>query len=185
MSASARGISVQGHDLANAGASRVPDLSRRALERENARLRALLGHLLDVDAADCQKGPRIIDLCWTAFDIRATRANKDDGGACDWFSDTRPVLLKALASIRAEVDLDLPAADQSAPGANGSPSDYETREDVLCDFLEEIRVMKAQGQEWVALFNEWADALMRLGGERREEELQMSGRLLPPPVDHA
>lgn len=48
--------------------------------------------------------PRIIDIAYTAFMIRAQGKNSDDGGPCDWYTDTRPVVLEAIAKLKRDLD---------------------------------------------------------------------------------
>jgi hypothetical protein len=43
--------------------------------------------------------PVILDLCYTAF-MAAHEPNKEDGGASDWFTDTRPRMLALVQTIR-------------------------------------------------------------------------------------
>lgn len=69
------------------------------LERENARLRDKLEHLLSIDKQH-DRTPRIIDLCYTAF-MRAHAKNDEDGGPTDWFTDTYPMIVKAIEKHRA------------------------------------------------------------------------------------
>jgi hypothetical protein len=69
------------------------------LERENARMRDKLEHLLSIDRQH-DRTPRIIDLCYTAF-MRAHAKNDEDGGPTDWFTDTYPMIVKAIEKHRA------------------------------------------------------------------------------------
>ena len=46
----------------------------------------------------CDGRPRIIDLCYTAFQ-RAREQNSEDGGPTDWFNDTKPMLDKAIGAL--------------------------------------------------------------------------------------
>ena len=71
----------------------------RAQAEDNARLREKLGHLLSIDSQH-DRTPRIIDIAYTAF-MRAKDANDEDGGATDWMTDTRPLVLEAIAQHRA------------------------------------------------------------------------------------
>jgi len=70
-----------------------------AQAEDNARLRERLGHLLSIDSQH-DRTPRIIDIAYTAF-MRAKDANDEDGGATDWMTDTRPLVLEAIAQHRA------------------------------------------------------------------------------------
>jgi hypothetical protein len=42
--------------------------------------------------------PRVIDIAYTAFMI-AKQPNKEDGGASDWFNDTRPTIMKTISKL--------------------------------------------------------------------------------------
>lgn len=46
--------------------------------------------------------PRVIDIAYTAFTL-AKRANKEDGGASDWFNDTKPTVTQMIASLKADL----------------------------------------------------------------------------------
>ncbi len=45
--------------------------------------------------------PAAIDLCYTAFMCGRSGRNTEDGGPCDWFSDTKPLIDRELNRIRA------------------------------------------------------------------------------------
>jgi hypothetical protein len=47
--------------------------------------------------------PRVVDIAYSAFMSGRTGKNKDDGGPCDWFNDTKPMVLEALAKIRKDL----------------------------------------------------------------------------------
>jgi len=47
--------------------------------------------------------PRVIDIAFSAFMAAKSGKNKDDGGACDWFNDTRPMVLQQLEKIRKDL----------------------------------------------------------------------------------
>ena len=44
--------------------------------------------------------PRIVDIAYSAF-MNARRPNSDDGGRTDWFTDTKPMVDREIANIRA------------------------------------------------------------------------------------
>lgn len=53
--------------------------------------------------------PRVMDIAYSAFMIGRSSKNKDDGGPCDWFNDTKPMMIEQLAKIRKDL------AEQPAP----------------------------------------------------------------------
>lgn len=61
--------------------------------------------------------PRVIDIAYTAF-MRAKDRNTDDGGATDWFNDTRPAIIEAINKLRNE----LFTAISDANEANEAPA---------------------------------------------------------------
>jgi len=46
--------------------------------------------------------PRVIDIAYTAF-MRAKDKNDEDGGDTDWFNDTRPLIIEAIAKVERDV----------------------------------------------------------------------------------
>jgi hypothetical protein len=46
--------------------------------------------------------PRVIDIAYTAF-MRAKDRNTDDGGATDWFNDTRRAIIEVINKLRNEL----------------------------------------------------------------------------------
>jgi hypothetical protein len=85
---------IEAETLARSQAARLDEL-----ERENAALHDKLEHLLSIDKQH-DRTPRIIDLCYTAF-MRAHAKNDEDGGPTDWFTDTYPMIVKAIERHRA------------------------------------------------------------------------------------
>jgi len=71
-----------------------------ALEARVKELEERLHYLTGMGSDNSSSGPRIIDLCFTAFMRRAAGKN-EDGGSCDWFNDTRPHIAKQIERIRA------------------------------------------------------------------------------------
>ena len=47
--------------------------------------------------------PRVVDIAYSAFVIGRCGKNKDDGGPCDWFNDTKPMVLEQLAKIKKDM----------------------------------------------------------------------------------
>lgn len=64
--------------------------------------------------------PRVIDIAYTAF-MCAKHPNKEDGGASDWFTDTKPVVMKAIEKLRKDLEADAlkSAAPTAQPQADG------------------------------------------------------------------
>lgn len=57
--------------------------------------------------------PRVIDIAYTAF-MQAKRPNDEDGGASDWFNDTRPKVRELIAKLRKDLIKELAGAQQPA-----------------------------------------------------------------------
>lgn len=66
--------------------------------------------------------PRVIDIAYTAF-MQAKRPNDEDGGASDWFNDTRPVVRELIAKLRKDLIKELAGAPQPVPSATVALSD--------------------------------------------------------------
>ena len=66
--------------------------------------------------------PRVIDIAYTAF-MQAKRPYDEDGGASDWFNDTRPVVRELIAKLRKDLIKELAGAPQSVPSATVALSD--------------------------------------------------------------
>ena len=66
--------------------------------------------------------PRVIDIAYTAF-MQAKRPYNEDGGASDWFNDTRPVVRELIAKLRKDLIKELPGAPQPVPSAAVALSD--------------------------------------------------------------
>ena len=58
--------------------------------------------------------PRVIDIAYTAF-MQAKRPNDEDGGASDWFNDTRPMVRELIAKLRKDLIEELAGAPQPSP----------------------------------------------------------------------
>ena len=46
--------------------------------------------------------PRVVDIAYTAF-MLAKQPNSEDGGNSDWFNDTKPSVMKAIAKLRKDL----------------------------------------------------------------------------------
>ena len=72
------------------------------LTAENEALRAkmeLVDYVLQDDIHN-RLTPRVVDIAYSAFMIAKSGKNKDDGGPCDWFNDTKPMVMEQLAKIQ-------------------------------------------------------------------------------------
>lgn len=47
--------------------------------------------------------PRVIDIAYSAWSFGRSGKNKDDGGPCDWFNDTKPMVTEQLQKIRKDL----------------------------------------------------------------------------------
>lgn len=47
-------------------------------------------------------GLRVVDLCYTAF-MNRDKPNPDDGEKSDWFNDTKPLIDKGIADMKARI----------------------------------------------------------------------------------
>lgn len=91
-------------DHENCGDRLIASVERLRLRAETAE-RALRDgdELLDYALQDDTHNrltPRVIDIAYTAFMRGATGRNPDDGGPCDWFTDTKPAIEKAIGRLR-------------------------------------------------------------------------------------
>lgn len=55
--------------------------------------------------------PRITDIAYTAWKFGRMGENNEDGGPCDWFTDTKPVVDAAIEKIRKDLERELAPAD--------------------------------------------------------------------------
>jgi len=85
----------------------------KAAEARIASLAGALDYLFDTEGGSDGR-PRIVDACYTAFQI-AKSPNVEDGGASDWFNDTRPAILKIIAKMK-EAIASLPTAGEKGDG---------------------------------------------------------------------
>jgi hypothetical protein len=75
----------------------------------------LLAYVLQDDLHN-RLTPRVIDIAYTAFMSGAAGKNKDDGGPCDWFNDTKPVVQAAIAKLSKDLTEARAAFQQSPKG---------------------------------------------------------------------
>lgn len=57
--------------------------------------------------------PRVVDIAYTAFTL-AKRPNIEDGGASDWFNDTKPKVAELIAKLRKDLIEEMPATHPQA-----------------------------------------------------------------------
>jgi len=74
---------------------------KKALEVQNKR-QELLGYILQHDKCN-RLTPRIVDIAFRAFMSGRSGKNPDDGGPCDWFNDTEPMVTEGIQIIRKEL----------------------------------------------------------------------------------
>lgn len=76
------------------------EIARLTAENEALRAKmALVDYVLQDDIHN-QLTPRVVDIAYSAFMVAKTGKNKDDGGPCDWFNDTKPMVMDQLAKIQ-------------------------------------------------------------------------------------
>jgi hypothetical protein len=63
---------------------------------------ALIDYVLQGDLHN-RLTPRVVDIAYSAFMSGRSGKNKDDGGPCDWFNDTKPMVNEQIAKIRAAI----------------------------------------------------------------------------------
>ena len=63
-------------------------------------LRETLDYVLQDDLHN-RLTPRVVDIAYSAFMLGRAGKNKDDGGPCDWFNDTKPMVDEQIGKIRA------------------------------------------------------------------------------------
>lgn len=61
---------------------------------------ALVDYVLQDDQLN-RLTPRVMDIAYSAFMLGRCGKNTDDGGPCDWFTDTKPMVDAKIAEIRA------------------------------------------------------------------------------------
>lgn len=61
----------------------------------------LLAYVLQDDVHN-RLTPRVIDIAYLAF-MAAKQPNKEDGGASDWFTDTKPMIAEAISKLKKDL----------------------------------------------------------------------------------
>lgn len=76
------------------------EIERLTAENEALRAKmALVDYVLQDDIHN-RLTPRVVDIAYSAFMIAKSGKNKDDGGPCDWFNDTKPMVMEQLAKTQ-------------------------------------------------------------------------------------
>lgn len=78
------------------------------LHQQQSTREGLLAYVLQDDSNNCLT-PRIVDIAYSAFMSGASGKNKDDGGRCDWFNDTKPMVAEAIKKIEKDLEEAKPA----------------------------------------------------------------------------
>ena len=47
--------------------------------------------------------PRVVDIAYSAWSLGRSGQNNDDGGPCNWFNDTKPMVMTRLAMIKKDL----------------------------------------------------------------------------------
>ena len=103
----------------------------------------LLAYVLQDDLHN-RLTPRVIDIAYTAFMSGACGKNEEDGGRCDWFNDTKPVVEAAIEEIRKEL-----AEARAATPQSGKSAQFNER-GIRCIQADSLRAAAPQA----ALTNE-------------------------------
>jgi uncharacterized small protein (DUF1192 family) len=100
----------------------------------------LLAYVLQDDMHN-RLTPRVIDIAYTAFTL-AKQPNIEDGGASDWFNDTKPHITKLIAKLHKDLAEELDAAPKAlAPLTNEQMEKGQWDDGTSCtaDFYEGAR----------------------------------------------
>lgn len=90
-----------GNSFAEGEARRAVARIRSALTAQpSPDVAALVDYVLQDDLHN-RLTPRVVDIAYSAFMLGRRGKNKDDGGPCDWFNDTKPMVDAKIAEIRA------------------------------------------------------------------------------------
>ena len=76
------------------------DLARVTAERDAERAVAEIVEYVLQDDLHNRLTPRVVDIAYSAF-MAAKCPNSEDGGPSDWFTDTKPMVMRKIAEIRA------------------------------------------------------------------------------------
>lgn len=94
-------VTEQGQTMAQRlSRAEASELREAALRGEVARLKDVIGYVLQDDLLN-RLTPRVVDIAYSAFRLGRSGKNKDDGGPCDWFNDTKPMVMVTISQISA------------------------------------------------------------------------------------
>ncbi len=114
--------------------------------------------------------PRVVDIAYTAF-MQAKRPNDEDGGASDWFNDTKPKVAEMIAKLRKDLIEELAA--QPAPIAE----DAEIRKalDDAATSLETISRIAGRDKDMLGMMDVRLYAAARAKVAREAQAAQPEG----------
>ena len=78
--------------------------------------------------------PRVVDIAYSAFMRGRSGINSDDGGPCDWFNDTKPMVMNQIAKIKKDL------AEAAAPVREILGSDMGAEDNVQHAGVTAMRV---------------------------------------------
>lgn len=82
----------------------------------------LLAYVLQGDLHN-RLTPRVVDVAYSAFMSGLSGKNPDDGGPCDWFNDTKPMVVEAIAKMHKDLFDAMPAPQPAAARVGLSDTD--------------------------------------------------------------
>ena len=100
----------------------------------------LLAYVLQDDIHN-RLTPRVIDITYTAF-MLAKRPNTEDGGASDWFNDTKPAITKLIEKLRKDLIKDR-AASPASPAAQEVRPTCDCQQGQVCSACDPIMPVDA------------------------------------------
>mgnify|MGYP003404656073 CR=1 FL=1 len=62
----------------------------------------LIDYILQADIHN-RLTPRVVDIAYSAWSLGRSGKNMDDGGPCDWFNGTKPMVMTQLAKIKKDL----------------------------------------------------------------------------------
>lgn len=72
--------------------------------------------------------PRVVDIAYNAF-MLAKQPNTENGGASDWFNDTKPAVTEMIEKLRKDLIEDFAA--QSVPSGDAAKDALKALEDIF------------------------------------------------------
>ena len=80
---------------------------------------------------------RIIDLAYTAFMRAKNGKNKDDGGPCDWFTDTYPDMCAQIEKWSTDYYAELASRDSTIAALRKRVSELERQQNLVTEEMVE------------------------------------------------